>query len=223
MPDLREQLQHCFRGRVCVMGLGNIDYGDDGFGVHLAESIATRLAGSGTTSLGHHVINAGTTPERLIGSVKGKGYDHLLFLDAVEFGGEPGSVLLLNADETAARFPQISTHKMSIGLLARYIKTSEGTDVWLLGVQPGSLQPSQGLSASVQRTMELLDEILCTIWISRNEAVETRMDQKNDVLPNPSYPRKQVSSSFLKTINPLESRLHGNDDMTMLSKRLPQR
>jgi hydrogenase 3 maturation protease len=127
MPDLREQLQHCFRGRVCVMGLGNIDYGDDGFGVYLAESIATRLAGSGNISLACHVINAGTTPERLIGSVKGKGYDHLLFLDAVEFGGEPGSILLLNADETAARFPQISTHKMSIGLLARYIKTGEGT------------------------------------------------------------------------------------------------
>jgi hydrogenase maturation protease len=169
MPDLREQLQHCFRGRVCVMGLGNIDYGDDGFGVYLAESIAARLAGSGNTSLARHVINAGTTPERLVGSVMGKDYDRLVFLDAVEFRGEPGSVLLLNADETKARFPQISTHKMSIGLLAQYIKTSEGTDVWLLGVQPGSLKPSQGLSASVQRTKEMLDEMLCTIWISKNE------------------------------------------------------
>jgi hypothetical protein len=112
---------------------------------------------------------------------------------------------------------------MSIGLLAQYIKTSEGTDVWLLGVQPGSLKPSQGLSASVQRTKEMLDEMLCTIWISRNETVETRMDQKNDVLPHPSYPRKQVSGSFLKTINPLDSRLHGNDDMTMLSNQPSRR
>jgi hydrogenase 3 maturation protease len=173
MPDLREQLQHCFRGRLCVMGLGNIDYSDDGFGVYLAASIASRLAGSGNITLAHHVINAGTTPERMIGSVKGKGYDHLLFLDAVDFGGEPGSVLLLNADETAARFPQISTHKMSIGLLARYIKTGEGTDVWLLGVQPGSLKPSQGLSPSVQRTTEMLDDMLCTFWLSMIEGGNT--------------------------------------------------
>jgi len=24
MPDLREQLQHCFQGRVCLMGFGNV-------------------------------------------------------------------------------------------------------------------------------------------------------------------------------------------------------
>jgi hydrogenase 3 maturation protease len=223
MPDLREQLQHCFRGRVCVMGLGNIDYGDDGFGVYLAESIAARLAGSGNTSLARHVINAGTTPERLVGSVKGKGYDHLVFLDAVEFGGEPGSVLLLNANETEAQFPQISTHKMSIGLLARYIKTSEGTDVWLLGVQPGSIKRSQGLSLSVQRTMEMLDAMICSFWIATNDDVETRMDQKNDVLPHPSHPRERVSNGFLKTSNSLDSSLQGNDDMVILSSRPSQR
>ena len=32
MPDLREQLRQCFQGRVCMMGLGNVEYGDDGFG-----------------------------------------------------------------------------------------------------------------------------------------------------------------------------------------------
>ena len=39
MPDLREQLQHCFQGRVCLMGFGNVLYGDDGFGVRLAEEL----------------------------------------------------------------------------------------------------------------------------------------------------------------------------------------
>ena len=39
MPDLREQLQQLFQGRVCLMGLGNVAYGDDGFGVRLAEEL----------------------------------------------------------------------------------------------------------------------------------------------------------------------------------------
>ena len=40
MPDLREQLQQLLQGRVCLMGLGNVDFGDDGFGVRLAEALA---------------------------------------------------------------------------------------------------------------------------------------------------------------------------------------
>src|SRR5208337_4459030 len=50
-----EQIQHCFRGRVCLMGVGNMDYGDDSFGLRLAE----KLAGAGVPE----VITAGTTPE----------------------------------------------------------------------------------------------------------------------------------------------------------------
>ena len=33
MPGLREQIQSSLRGRVCFMGLGNMDGGDDGFGM----------------------------------------------------------------------------------------------------------------------------------------------------------------------------------------------
>ena len=36
MSDLRLQLERCFRGRVCVVGVGNVDWGDDGLGVRLA-------------------------------------------------------------------------------------------------------------------------------------------------------------------------------------------
>lgn len=172
MPDLREQLQHCFRGRVCVMGLGNIDYGDDGFGVYLAESIASRLARSGKGLLGRNVISAGTMPERHISYVTAKSLDNLVFLDAVEFGGEPGSVLLLTAEDTTARFPQISTHKMSIGLLANLINDGKRTRVWLLGVQPVSLKTAGGLTNELQTTLEQLSALLCDIWISMNEAAE---------------------------------------------------
>jgi hydrogenase maturation protease len=169
MPDIREQLRHCFQGRVCVIGIGNVDFGDDGFGVVLAQAIAARLSVSGHVSLARSVIIAGTTPERMIGSMAGKGFDHLIFLDAVEFGGEPGSVTFLDAQEIVARFPQISTHKISIGLLARCITAGGGTCVWLLGVQPGSLKPMQGLSSAVQRTKDILEEMLCDVWVSMKD------------------------------------------------------
>ncbi|MCK9418842.1 MAG: hydrogenase maturation protease [Nitrospirae bacterium] len=169
MTDLREQLQHCLRGRVCLMGLGNVDYGDDGFGVYLAESIAARLTRGGQVSLARQVISAGMMPERYIGYVTAKDFDQLVFLDAVEWSGAPGSVLLLNVEELTARFPQISTHKMSLGLLAKLINGGKRTKVWLLGVQPDSLNSERGLTTTMQTTVELLSELVCEILISMKE------------------------------------------------------
>jgi hydrogenase maturation protease len=152
MSDLHEQLRRCFQKRVCLMGLGNVDYGDDGFGVRLAEKL--RRDGS------PDVIVAGTAPERYLGRVAAEGFDHLIFLDAVHFGGIPGSVIFLNAREIAARFPQISTHHISLGLLAKWAEADGRTRVWLLGVQPESLAGVGALTPQVETTLETLGELL---------------------------------------------------------------
>jgi hydrogenase maturation protease len=179
MRDLCGQFQQIFQGRVGLMGLGNVDYGDDGFGVRLAEELKSevrspksegrpkdegRRAGNisreADTVLRDEVIIAGTSPERFIGQVGQEGFDHLIFLDAVEFGGAPGSVVLLDSQEMAARFPQVSTHKISLGLLAKQVEADGRTKAWLLGVQPESVRPGEGLSATVVGTLELLLELL---------------------------------------------------------------
>ena len=196
MPDLSEQLRQLLQGRVCFMGLGNVDYADDGFGVRLAEELKSegrgpkaerspksegRSEGSEESSassssdlwyrpsFGHrisafglqsHVIVAGTTPDRLIGQVADAGFDHLIFLDAVDFGGPAGSVVLLNSDEMAARYPQISTHRISLGLLAKWAEANGTTKAWLLGVQPESLKPGDELTPTVRAALELVLELV---------------------------------------------------------------
>jgi hypothetical protein len=95
-------------------------------------------------------------------------YDHVVFLDAVEFGGAPGSVVLLDASEMAARFPQISTHKLSLGLLAKQAEANDKTRAWLLGVQPQSLKPGEDLTPTVRATLELLLELLRACWKSNS-------------------------------------------------------
>lgn len=172
MADLREQLQQCFQGRVCLMGLGNVLYGDDGLGVRLAEwmkrgqQVCDAKAGvrTGKTEQGaEHGLQcliAGTLPERFIGRVAGAGFDHLVFVDAVDFGGVPGSVVLLNSDQMNARYPQVCTHKVSLSLLAKWVEANGNTKAWLLGVQPASVKPSDSLSPVVQATLESLLELL---------------------------------------------------------------
>ena len=165
MTDLREQIQNCFRGRVCLMGVGHTDCGDDGLGVRLAET----LAGTGVPN----VVVAGMSPEHFVGRVADEGFDHLIFLDAVEFGGAPGSVVFLNAKQMANRFPQISTHKISLGMLAKWAESKGGTRAWLLGVQPESLKSGASLTLTVQRTLEMLTELLSEmpVWVSAPSAI----------------------------------------------------
>ncbi len=170
MPDLREQLQQCFQGRFCLMGLGNVDYGDDGFGVRLAE----KLEESGLPG----VIVAGASPERFIGKVIDDGYDNLLFLDAVDFGGTPGSVIYLNAAEITARFPQVSTHKMSLGLMAKWVEDSGKTRVYLLGVQPEALKAAEELTPTVRTTLELLSGLFDELLRDEKKSDESSMYNK---------------------------------------------
>jgi hydrogenase maturation protease len=172
MPDLLAQLGQLLQGRVCLLGLGNLDYGDDGLGVRLTEAVTERLTRLGEAALAGDVVTAGAMPERFIGRVMKADYDQVLVLDAVEFGGEPGSVLLLGEDELHGRFPQISTHKISVALLARLIAENNTTSVQLLGVQPGSLKPGQGLSPTVQRTVSLLVDVLCPLLIAAQRGDE---------------------------------------------------
>ncbi len=163
MNDLREQFKSLVSGRVCFMGLGNVAGGDDGFGVRLAES----LARAGVPD----VVIGGTTPEELIVRYAEHGFDRLVFLDAVDFGAAPGSVVLLNSQEMASRFPQISTHHISLGMLAKYVESTGLVQAWLLGVQPESLKRAPVLSPALQRSLEVLTELING---SVSEGVATR-------------------------------------------------
>jgi hydrogenase 3 maturation protease len=159
---LRQKIMSAMRGRVCFMGLGEVDGGDDGFGVRLAE----RLGRAGRFD----VVIGGTAPERVVGRCIDKGFDHLVFLDAAEIGAMPGSVVFLDSREMAAKFPQVSTHRLALGMLAKYVEAGGARRAWLLGAQPASLKPGNALSPAIEKTLDLLAEMLDSI---RSEGIET--------------------------------------------------
>jgi hydrogenase maturation protease len=152
MRALAAQLESALSGRVCFVGLGNVQYGDDGFGVRLAEELIESAL--------QDVVIAGTALEQRLGSIMDQGFDQVVFLDAVECGAAAGSLVLLNTSEMAARFPQISTHKISLELFARWIESNGRTRVWLLGVQPESITQGSGVTAAVARTMKIVRDLL---------------------------------------------------------------
>jgi len=150
--DLNTLLHETLTGRTALVGIGNVDLGDDGFGVRLAEA----LADAGLLE----VLIAHTVPENHIATLAYGGYDHVVFLDAVNAGTEPGWVFFLDAGEIRSHFPQVSTHKLTLGTLARLIEAESSTRVWLLGIQPATLKQGTGLSDPVARTLNLLKTLL---------------------------------------------------------------
>jgi hydrogenase maturation protease len=150
--DLRSRLEGSLAAPVCIVGLGNAELGDDAFGVRLAQVIQ---------AAGHpNVIIAGTAPELWVGRIARGGFRSVVFLDAVDFPGEPGSAILIDAAAIKSRFPQVSTHKICIGALASVIESQSEARVWLLGAKPFSLRPAPVLSETLARTLEILKDLL---------------------------------------------------------------
>ena len=150
--DLRTTLQERLTGQTALVGIGNVDLGDDGFGVCLAEALA---AGGLADVLVTH-----TVPENHIVTLAQAGFDDVVFLDAVNVGAEPGSVVFLDSGELKNQFPQVSTHKFALGTLARLIEAEGPTRVWLLGIQPASLRQGASLSEPVETALEILKVLL---------------------------------------------------------------
>lgn len=152
MRSLRDELRQRVTGRVGLVGIGNPDRGDDALGLRLAEAVRDR---------GYpDVILAERTPERWTERLARGTFQTVLFLDAVEMGAAPGDVIFLDAAEIAARYPQVSTHKLSLGTIARLIEAEGPTRVRLLGVQPRSVGHGAKLSAPVRATLEILRDLL---------------------------------------------------------------
>ena len=152
MADLRTALATQLSGRTCLVGIGSTERGDDGFGVRLAEALRDR---------GYpDVCVAGTSPERWVEHLS-RGFSTVILLDAVRMGQVAGTAVLLDAAQLAIRYPQVSTHTLSLGTLARLIE-ADRTRVLLLGVEPDTLVGS-ALSARVHTTLQALADVLMDV------------------------------------------------------------
>ncbi len=153
MGDLRAALQRQLCGRTCLMGLGNPERGDDGVGVRLGAA----LSRAGCPD----VILAGTAPERWIATVCTQRFGAVLLLDAVRMGEPPGTAVLLDAAQLKDRYPQVSTHTLSLGTLARLIEAG-GPRVLLLGIEAETLAGAT-LSPAVEGTLQVIRDVLVEV------------------------------------------------------------
>ncbi len=148
LPEM--QLKKFLKGRVCLLGIGNRAWRDDGVGSIIAEVLEP------TTEFA--VIDAGFVPENHLERVARRKPDTILMIDATDFGGKPGQVCLLDPHHVA--WSGLSTHAGSLQMLAAYLQARTQAQVALLAIQPADTSAGQGLSSELSQTATTLQQVL---------------------------------------------------------------
>jgi hydrogenase maturation protease len=133
-------------GSIVVLGIGNVLWADEGFGVRCVEALQARYTFADHVQL----VDGGTLGLYLVPQVNGAG--KLLILDAVDYGLAPGTLKLVENDEVP-RFlgaKKMSLHQTGFQEVLALAQLTGGypEQVLLVGCQPeelddygGSLRP----------------------------------------------------------------------------------
>ncbi|MBF0511007.1 MAG: hydrogenase maturation protease [Candidatus Omnitrophica bacterium] len=140
-------LKDILKGKVVIVGIGNPLRSDDGAGVELVR----RLSGQ----IDAVCIDAGTSPENYLGKISKLNPDVVLFIDAVDLNQKPGTYRVLEKEDLLQR--GFSTHDISPKILIEQLRAySTNLKIYMLGIQPQSLEFGTGLSLSVEKTVDEL-------------------------------------------------------------------
>ena len=149
--DLVTSLRDLLTGRVCIVGVGNRQRGDDGAGPRLIDA-------ANQTSRGITWLDAGVAPENFVEPIVRTNPDTVLIVDAVAFGGVPGECRLIDA--TAIDTAAVSTHAGSLSMLSDYLTARTNARVRVIAIQPERVDAREGLSQPVEEFVRALAALL---------------------------------------------------------------
>ena len=92
--------------RILVAGVGNVFFGDDGFGVEVARRLGERPQPDGVDVVDFGIRGLDLTYALLAG------YDAAILVDALPRGGAPGTLYVIEPEVEPADAPSIETHGM---------------------------------------------------------------------------------------------------------------
>jgi hydrogenase maturation protease len=153
---------------VLVAGIGNVFLGDDGFGVEVAQRLATRALPQGVT-----VADYGIRGYDLASALV-RGADHTILVDACPRGELPGTVFVLEPDaaeleaslDGAGQFDAHDLNPLHVLRLARSLGAEPGSVV-VVGCEPATLGPPEGqlglseeVGAAVDQAVRVIEALI---------------------------------------------------------------
>lgn len=141
------------RKRICVLGLGNLMRTDDAVGMMAVQALGEEADRGGNVSF----VEGGTLGLDLMHALRD--VTHLLALDAVDVGAEPGTLVRFEKDELGNIPVGKSAHLLGFSDLIGVLKLmgDEPEEIVLLGVQPKLIDWGTELTDELERALpELL-------------------------------------------------------------------
>ncbi len=127
---------------------------DDGFGPALLGRLSGRIRAV--------CIDAGTTPENQTAPIARAGPDVVILLDTADFGGEPGSLSLMDAARLSGS-GCATTHSVSMSMLVEYLREQTGARIALLAVQPAVTRFGAPPCDEVSRALDIAERALMEV------------------------------------------------------------
>ena len=165
--DLLSDLPDYCRKPTLVFGVGNLLFGDDGFGCEVVsyleshyqvpEAVCLRDVGTSVRSLLFTLCLSATRPRRL------------LIVDAIDAGRSPGEIFEIDpAEIPPVKLDDFSMHQLPTSNLLRELQQTCGVEVRVLACQTGPLPEtiSQGLSKAVSDAVPRAAEWLVREYFS---------------------------------------------------------
>ncbi len=170
--------------RVCLMGIGNILWADEGFGVRAVELLHRKYVFDDNVQ----IVDGGTQGLNLLSFVEEA--DILVVFDAVDYGLEPGTLKIVEGDDVPAFLgaKKMSLHQTGFQevLMLAQLRGSGPRELLLVGVQPLELEDYGGsLTEPVRRQLEPAVEVALE-WLAQHGVqarVRLQAPQEEDIMP----------------------------------------
>jgi len=135
------------KGKVVIVGVGNVLRGDDGLGPVFVERLKSKI--------GVPCINAGNAFENYLGVIIRERPETVLLVDAVHLDMDPGKFAIV--DPSRIEHGGLSTHDVSPSLFLNFLAEETKCNIFLLGVQPERIELGTGISRTVRETLRILE------------------------------------------------------------------
>lgn len=166
--------------RLFVLGIGNSRKGDDAAGGLCMRLLTRQVTPKGRRPdalakepgpprkslrkfhpLEFQVIDAGEAPESVTGFIREFRPTHVLIVDAAVAGRRPGAIFIIDRKKVSQE--DVSTHRLPLSLLARYLEESMVCRVILVGIEPKEIAWGKPVSAVVRTAAARL-----SAWLAEN-------------------------------------------------------
>lgn len=147
---VKNTLLELLQGKTIIVGIGNILKGDDAFGPRLIERINGKIKAV--------CIDAGTAPENYAGKITKEDPDSVILVDAAHLDAEPGSYEILEKDELVKS--GFTTHDLSPVMFIEFLEAGCKADIYMLAVQPETVDFGEEMTESVENTLEEITNII---------------------------------------------------------------